>query len=355
MKLIRALGLTLTLALPAAAQSPVSSRQNSPIMDMVEKGKDALNNLQYMTARATARELLALKLKRSQEIAALQLASAAYYPDELSARKPDTAAIYLRRLARLMPIGGFPSDLVSPALDSQLALARRNTFGATARPPLQVTLKGTDMRPAIEVIATRPARWQLFLSSGDGAPRILLDTLGASTNGRLSLRAHNGVDPLIMPGDQRLKVVSIASGQPDTIEISFDASATGAMPSLIAPPAAPDATKFLPEKANRAIGAGVAGAIIVGGATWALSNVLRPSGSLGDQKKDGRATFVAVGISVGALAAGLLDRGRPLPENIKANNAVRNSYLKQLGDATDTNRKRVAEYSLVLTIDPEIR
>ena len=118
--------------------------QSSPVMDMLETAKNALNNLQYSQARTTAREILALpKLKRNQEIAALQVASAAYFPDEPSARIPDSAAIFLHRLARLMPAGPLSSDLTSPALDFQLVAARRSTFGATARAPLQLTLRGT--------------------------------------------------------------------------------------------------------------------------------------------------------------------------------------------------------------------
>ena len=346
--------LSSAIALTASAQTSPSVQKASPIMDMIENAKNSLNNLQYTQARTAAREILSLKLKRSQEIAALQLAAAAYYPDEPGARMTDSASMYLRRLARLMPVGGFPADLVSPALDSQFILARRVTFGASALAPLQLKLNGTESRPSIQVFSTRPARWQLFLVSEDG-PAILLDTLAATTNGRFSIRAHSGIVPLIKPGDHELQIISISAAGPDTIRLRFDASATGVVPILVGMPAPPDEAKFLPERATRAIGAGIAGGLIIGGATWALANSLRPPESLGKEPKDGRATVVAVGISLGALAAGIFDHGKPLPQNIKANAAVRTNYLKQLGDATETNRKRVGEYSVALTIDPEIR
>jgi hypothetical protein len=343
----------LMSGISARAQSQVV--QSSPVMDMLEIAKNALNNLQYTRARTTAREVLALpKLKRNQEIAALQVASAAYFPDEVSARMPDSATIFLKRLVRLMPAGQFSADLTSPALDSQLVSARLSTFGATARAPLQLTLKGTESRAAIEVLSTRPARWQLYLVSSDGPP-ILLDTLGSANSGRLSLRAHSGVAPIIQPGNYQLRILSIATSMPDTISLRFDASATGSIPTLVEMPGAPDASRFLPEKSARATGVAIAGGIIIGGVTWALANSIRPPKTLSDEPKDGRATPIAITIGVGALAAAFLDHGRPIPDNMKKNAATRTSHLKLVGDATETNRKRVSEFSLAITIDPELK
>jgi hypothetical protein len=324
-------------------------------MDMVERAKNSLNNLQYTQARTASREILALRLKRSQEIAALQVAAAAYFPDEPSARMPDSASVYLRRLARLMPVGDLPKDLVSPGLDSQLVASRRMIFGATARAPISLGLKGVERRSSIEVMSSRPARWQLYVLSGDGGPPLLVDTLASTTTGRLSLQAHNGVMPLIQPGSDQIRIVSISVSEPDTIVMRFDATATGVVPSLVEMPAPLSSAKLLPEKAPRALGAGIAAAIIGGSASWALANVLKPPKELGNQSKDSRGLTVGIGISAGALAAGLLDHGRPIPKNIRANAVTRSDHLKVVGDATETNRKRVSEYTVDLTIDPEIK
>jgi hypothetical protein len=356
---MRFLFCLLLVVLPelAIAQqaAPDGSGGVSPITDMIARAKNSLDNLQYTSARTAAREVLALpRLKRSQEIAALQVAAAAYFPDEESARMPDSATYYLQRLVRMMPVGSMPVDVSSAALDSQLVITRISTFGATARAPLQVTLRGIDRRPAIEVFSTKPARWQLYAVPGDGAV-MLLDTLAATTNGRFSLAAHDGSRALIEAGKQELRILSLALDGKDTITVRLDASAVGAAPALLPLPGAPDTTRFLPERTEKALGAGIAGGIIVGGVTWALANSLKPPGALRDEASDSRGISIAIGISAGAVIAGIFDRGRPIPKNIKANAATRSTYLKQVGDVTDTNRRRIAEYSVVLSIDPEMR
>lgn len=348
--------LLVVISRSALAQAAVGQQPPSPVMDMIEKAKNSLNNLQYTQARTTAREVLALaRLKRSQEIAALQLASAAYYPDEPSARMPDSAAIFLRRLVRIMPTGSFPTDLMSPGLDSQLVLARQTTFGASARAPLEVTIRGVEPRRAIDVSATRAARWQLLLVSAEGVPPVLLDTLGSTTEGRLSLRAHNGASVVIHPGDHELRILAISTAASDTITLKFDASVKGATPTLVDVPDAPNPSRLLPERSPKALGGGIAGGLIVGGATWALANFARPPKALGDEAKDGRAVIVGIGIGLGSIAAGVLDKGKPNRTNIKVNAATRATYLDRLAEATETNRKRIGEYALAITIDPEIR
>lgn len=348
--------LLLSVVRIAQAQEPKPVPQSSPVMDMIESAKNALNNLQYSRARLAAREVLALgKLKRSQEIAALQVAAAAYYPDDPRARMPDSANVYLRRLARLMPSGPFPSDLVSPALDSQLVMARHETFGATVRAPLEVTLKGTEARSVIEVSATRPARWQLYVTAGDGGPPLLVDTLGSSMSGRLAIRAHNGVAPVILPGVHQFKILGISATEPDTITLKYDWIAAGSAPILVEMPAPLDSSKFLPERSTRQLGVQIFGALFAGGAAWALGNAVRPPQPLADEPKDSRAAAVGVGIAIGAIASALLDHGKPLPANVKANQVAKANYLKQVGDATETNRKRIGEYTLAITIDPEIK
>jgi hypothetical protein len=354
---MRCVALLLFAALSAElpAQVRPSGSSTSPIMDMIDGAKNALNNLQYTQARTAAREVLALgNLKRSQEIAALQLASAAYFPDEPEARIVDSASYYIKRLVRLMPSGSLPIDLASAALDSQLTAARRTVFGAAATAPPEVILRGTESRPAINVEATRPARWQMFLESTGGGPPILLDTL-SGTEGRLTLRAHSGSAPLIVPGEFRLRILSISTTEPDTITIRFGAATRGAVPALVPLPAAPSAEQLLPERHPKAIGAGIAGGMIVGGGTWAIANLLRAPDALKSESKDSRGFGIALGIGLGSIVGGLIDKGRPHHENIKKNAVLRTNYLKALGEATETNTRRIAEYALAMTIDPEAR
>jgi hypothetical protein len=120
------------------------------------------------------------------------------------------------------------------------------------------------------------------------------------------------------------------------------------------PPALPP-TIFLPERAHRAVAVGIFAGLLGGTASWALANVATPPKALGEEPKDGRGLAVGIGIGAGALAAAFLDKGKPLPENVRKNAAFRSDYLKRVGDATELNRKRVAEYAVAITFDPEIR
>lgn len=355
MKYLAGLLLPFLLSANAVAQTPTPTPA-SPISDMIEKAKDDLNNLHYSEARTAIREVFELgKLRRGQEIAALEVASAAFYPEDTSARMPDSARVYLRRLARLLPAEPIPSDLAFPALDAEVAIARKAVFGAAIHPPLEITLTGPESRPAIDVVSTRPARWQMYLVPRQGGAAVLIDTLGASTTGKLSLRAHNGREPIISPGSYELRVLSISASEPDTIVLRADAVAAGSVPTLADLPSPLDPAKFLPERSPRARGAAIAGAVLASGATWALANVVRPSGSLKDDAADGRGTGLAIGLGIGALAAGLIDHGKPLPANMKINADQRSDYIRRVGDITETNRKRVAEYKLAITINPEIQ
>ena len=355
MKLLVGILMSVTFAATAGAQAPVVTAA-SPVTDMINRAKDHLNNLKYEEARFAIRQVFELgKLRRAQEIAALQVASAVFYPEDPAARVPDSASAYLRRLVRLVPADPLPSDLAIAGLDSQLAIARREVFGAAINPPLEITLNGPEERPAIDVISTRAARWQLYMVPRQGGAAILLDTLGASTGGKLSLRAHNGAEPIIPPGSYELRVLSISVTEPDTILLRVDASAAGSVPTLVDIPHPPDSSQLLPERASRARGPGLAAAIIAGGATFALANSLKPPGALQENSSDSRGTSIAIGIGSGALLAGFLDRGRPIAANIKANSELRKNYMKRLADATATNRKRVGEYKLAITINPEIK
>ena len=194
----------------------------------------------------------------------------------------------------------------------------------------------------------------MFLESADGGPPILLDTL-SGTNGRLALRAHSGNAPLIVPGDFRLRILSISSLDADTITIRFGATTKGAVPSLVPLPAPISSERLLPERHPKAVGAGIAGGLIIGGGTWALANLLKAPNALKNDSKDGRGVGIGIGIALGSVAGGFIDRGRPHHENIRKNAEIRATYLKALGEATETNTRRVAEYALAMTIDPEAR
>lgn len=134
MNRIAVLALTLAVTSPLAAQTQQSS--GSPVIDMMIRGRNALNDLNYRQADSAARRVLALGtlLSRQQQIDALQLLAAASYPDEAAEQKTDSAIAVIRVLVGLGADQGLPSEISHPALDSLFS------FVARAAQPAKVIL-----------------------------------------------------------------------------------------------------------------------------------------------------------------------------------------------------------------------
>ena len=118
-----------------AAPLGAQTQAGSPVTDMMIKGRNALNDLNYAQADSVARRILALGslLSRQQQTDALQLLAAALYPDEGGAQKADTAIGVIKRLVEL-GASKMPAEISHPALDSLYA------FVARAAQPAKVIL-----------------------------------------------------------------------------------------------------------------------------------------------------------------------------------------------------------------------
>ena len=119
------------MAAPLGAQT----QAGSPVTDMMVKGRNALNDLNYAQADSVARRVLALGslLSRQQQTDALQLLVAALYPDENGAQKGDTAIGVIKRLVE-MGVTKMTPEISHPGLDSLFA------FVARAAQPAKVIL-----------------------------------------------------------------------------------------------------------------------------------------------------------------------------------------------------------------------
>lgn len=169
----------LLALLVAVAFAPLQSQTQagSPVVDMMVRGRNALNDLRYAEADSIARRVLALGslLTKQQTVDALQLRAAAAYPDEMAEQKQDTAIAIIRTLVGLGATQGMPQELSWPGLDSLYS------FVARAAAPARV------------VLGSRVAGAILFV---DDQPQGILQGLRSITvpSGRtvaLSLRAEN--------------------------------------------------------------------------------------------------------------------------------------------------------------------
>jgi len=129
---VLASALLISAVLPAAAQDP----QRSPIIDLIAKGKRALNDFSYRSADTVWHQLLAQPLSRQQRIDVLQLLAATMYPDDAAEQKKDSATSVIRQLVGMGVTRMVVKDASWPGLDSLYktvaaeSLARMSGSGA---------------------------------------------------------------------------------------------------------------------------------------------------------------------------------------------------------------------------------
>lgn len=169
--------ITFTLVFAFAAPVSAQTQQGSPVIDMMIRGRNALNDLRYQEADSIARRVLALGtlLTKQQQVEALQLRAASAFPDEQGAQHQDSAISVIKQLVELGATQGMPRELSWPGLDS--------LFSFVARAAL----------PARVLLGSRIAGSILYI---DGQPQGVLQGLRlvAVPPGRsvaLSIRAEN--------------------------------------------------------------------------------------------------------------------------------------------------------------------
>lgn len=120
-------------ALLLAAFAPISfangqavSQAGSPVVELLTKAKNALNDLSYAKADTIARQVLSLGslISPDQQLAAVQIRVAAFYPEEQGSQKTDSAVALIREMITL---GGksVPKDISWAGLDSLVMLVQR--------------------------------------------------------------------------------------------------------------------------------------------------------------------------------------------------------------------------------------
>lgn len=125
--MIRTSARFIIILCAAAATAAAQSQQGSPVADLMQRGRNALNDLRYAEADSIARRVLALGnlISRSQQVEALQLRAAAAFPDEQGAQNQDSAIVFIRQLIEHGAGQGMPRDLSWPGLDSLFAMVSR--------------------------------------------------------------------------------------------------------------------------------------------------------------------------------------------------------------------------------------
>jgi hypothetical protein len=114
-----------------AATAQGVTQAGSPVTELLTKARNALNDLNYAKADSLARQVLALGslITADQQLAAVQVRLAAFYPEESAAQKMDSAVATIRQMIAL---GGrnVPRDISWGGLDSLVTLVKSASIPA---------------------------------------------------------------------------------------------------------------------------------------------------------------------------------------------------------------------------------
>ncbi len=346
-----ALVLSLLISVgPAAAQT------RSPVQDLLGASRAALNDLRYAEADSIAQAVLDFgQLRRAERIQAYQLMAGARFPEQETAQKRDLAMDALRLLVKIAPAAALPREVAWPGLEALFREAKLSTFGISASPRERNQLIGPDQSLEINVMASRPARFRLLLQPESGRP-VQVDSLTGATQGTLRMKVLAGGTPRFPSGPYSLLVTAADEVTNDTITLSF--ATTIAAPPLIylSVPERFDEQSLLAESTRPRRAKGIVGGVLAAAGTIVASRVLRGSEFRASSGSDGRA--VGIGLVLGLGTAGgvwLLDKGEPIPANIKLNADNRAQFHKGVTDAGAKNVELLRTYQADITINPEPR
>lgn len=344
--------LFLLLLIPAAVSA---QGRRAPTDDALEAAKRALNDLRYEDARRLGREVesATAQLRPSQLVALRQLLALAYFPEEVEYQRPDSALRQLTALVRLRPDAELAPDMRWRGLDSLLRIARQRTFAVGFVPVREVVLGGPDGAGELEVATTRPTRLRVYVVERTSGRSVLHDSATVNGLGRLRIRAHDGETALVRSTDYELRLVGVEVGGRDSVRAELPVSAVATALSLQPIPSL-DSTRLRPamEPPDRARTAlkGVA----FGLATAALGTVLRGGGTLSRNfEADPRAAGVGLAIAIGSIGLAVTEKGRAIPDAVRANEAALRSHGRAVSAAREENARRLSAYRVTLRVAPE--
>lgn len=259
-----------------------------------------------------------------------QLLAAAYFPPERAAQQPDSAALPLAAMVRVVPDVQLDPASAWPGLDSLLEHTRTALFAVATRPRAEYII--TPGAPAfLTVVASRPARFRLTaiaLATGVAvAHGLVADARAAS----LPLRAQDASGDLFTSGAYRLDISAIDLASGDSIVVSHLVTATvesaaaavvlPVVPQVVAPvvapvlarPATPRETRARSGQRTVSRQSGILSGLAFAGAAIAIATVARPDGNLRSTFGTDPRVFIVSGSMLAATLITIWRRPPPVP------------------------------------------
>lgn len=347
-----ALVLSMIVAPSAGAQSATPPTPTEALLLQLREHVDAFEYRAAVELGANNAELIG-RMRVDQLETYLILTAAAYFPpDADSLQNREMAVSTLEGLVRLRPDARIPVELSWDGLDALLDYAASRVFSVAVRPVSEYELSGTEARGHVTVIASRPTDFRLITLANGTEVVYVQDSARTGSSAQLAFRIHDGVRRVLPPGDAEFRVVARDVATGDSTEVRFGAFVTGESPLPQALPTL-DSALFLPlrEPPRRAssVRTGIFYAVVTGAIAAAAraQEPLRSSFAI-----DARAFGVSAAMIGVAITAAVRDTGRPLPQNVIANDRIRAEHAAAVAAVVAENRRRSLQYRA--TIRPQV-
>lgn len=351
--------LPLALSLAAVQLGAQARQQGSPIDDLLKRAMDAYNDLQYARADSLARQVLAVgsRITQDQRRHALMVVAAAAYPDDPSSQRRAVALATLKQLVRTNLGLKLPQEITWPGLDSLVAEARRTTFGVEVTADTAQDVVGPQGVARLHLRSSRPGVFHVTIMPPDGGSAAVVDSLSVAGEADFTFATMRNERPVFSTGAYSVIVTGVDAASNDTVTVRYEARVVAPPMEFANTALKVDSSRFLPERTKKFGYKSIFPALLVGGGAYALSAVVRAEGTNIRTKvaPDSKGMAVAGALTVSAILAGFLDRGRAIPANIAANRAYGAAVEKSIADAQTENRRRVADYKTVFYFNPEVR
>jgi hypothetical protein len=358
---LRALPLAVILAAFATLSASVTPagaqiQQGSVIEDLLKRSQDAYNDLNFLRADTLAHQVLAStgRVSREQRLRAMVLVAASAYPDDPSAQRRARALQFLRDVIRINLEVQVPPELRWVGFDSIVDEARRTAFGMAVTADSAQSLVGPQGIGKITVRSNRTGRFRMSIFQGamPTGVAVATDSTLPGATGELRFPGMRNERPVFTTGEYTVVITGVDASGRDTLTQRLAMRVEAPALVFAQVPSTMDSTKLLPIRSPRYGLKAIVPAIFAGGAAYAFSTVLRGEGEIANEiAADSKGVAIAGAIAGVTILAGVMDRGRPLPQNVAANKAFGEAFTKSIADAQTENRRRVAEYRTTVRME----
>lgn len=288
-----------------------------------------------------------------QEVARLSAAGAAS-PDRIRALmylgaadlfrgRRDSAAFAFRRVVLLDPRYRPDRLIFPPEVTSAFERVRDLTKTVAIVPPSDTEIVPGRDSLRVWLVASSEHTVDVTLRYDDGGPfrSLYRGPIGDS------LRVQwDGLDAAGLPAPVErvlLRVVSFASSGQLAATQQLPLEIRRLLPDTTAWPDPPADSAFLPERAAR----GPATRALAGGALLSAAAIAIPSVVGGSETSGGPRIVLAGAVGVAGVVGWVLHRpGRPLTANVRANQALRDAWQRQVAEVQAENARRLAAVRL---------